>query len=197
MGTVADIMHGPVVLHRAPVGTTPPADSVGLGGAWPAGWVAFGFTKEPLSANYEFGEDEITVQEALTAVKRFKTKEDLTLKTTLAELTPANMAIATSGTATTTAAGVGQHGKDELVVGGESVIDEYAWGFEGTYTDSVGVTFPVRLFVWKGTAKMSGVQEHSKSDYPGIPIEVKALADLSKAVGQQLYKFQRILSEPA
>ena len=189
---VADIMHGPVKLYRAPVGTTPPADTVAVDGTW-IGWTAFGYTKEALTSNYEFDEQEIKVQQALTAVERFKSAENLTLKTTLAELTPANMQITTSGTATTTPADTGQPPKDELVVGGESVIDKYAWGFEGTYTDSAGATFPIRLFVWKGTAKMAGEQEHGQEGYVGIPIEVKALADLSKAVGQQLYKFQRIL----
>ena len=58
-------------------------------------------------------------------------------------------------------AAAGVHGKDELVVGGENAVDEYAWGFEGTYVDAAGVSFPARLFVYKGNAKAAGEIEHA------------------------------------
>jgi hypothetical protein len=134
----------------------------------------------------------VEVQEALTAVDRRKTKESLTLETVLAELTATNIGLTSSGTVTTTPAGAGQVGKEEVEVGGDPVLDKFIWGFEGTYVKDDGSAFPLRLFIWKGTAKMNGALEFGREDYPGIPIQVKALADTSKAKGRQLYKFQRV-----
>lgn len=189
---VSDILHGPVAVWHAPVGETPPADSVAAGAVWGGNWAKFGFTKTPLSANYEFDELEIEVQEALTAIDRRKTRENFTLETTLAEMTAANLGLGSSGTVTTTAAGASQVGKEELEVGGDDALDQYAWGFEGTYIDDDGDEFPLRLFIWKGTAKTNGTLEFGREDYPGIPLQVKALADTSKDKGKQLYKFQRV-----
>ncbi len=194
MGTVADILHGPVTLWKAPVGEALPADTVAVDDAWGGNWAAFGFTKAPLTSNYNATYFDCEVQEELTPVKRWKSAEALTLATTLAELTPANMGIATSGTATITAQAIGIPGHDDLSVGGESVVDEFAWGFEGTYTDSTGTAFPVRLFIYKGTARITGEQVHGKEDYPGIPIEITALVDTSKAMGSKLFKFMRVTS---
>lgn len=189
---VTNILAGNAVVWYAPVGEAVPADSVTAGTTWGGNWARLGYTKAALSMLYEFDELDIMVEEELTAVDRRKTAENLTLETTLAEVTSAYLALLTSGTATTTAAGASQVGKDELTVGGESVIDKYAWGFEGTYTDSAGAAFPVRVFVWKGTAVVNGALEFSKADFPGVPLQIKALVDTSKSVGQKLFKLQRV-----
>ena len=191
--TVTNILHGPVIVYTAPVGESVPADSVAAGTAWGGNWARIGLTKAPLTAGYEFEEGEAMVEEALTAVKRWKTKEDLTLETTLAEITAEYLEMAWGGTNTTTAAGAGQVAKDELDLGGEATLEELAWGFEGIYTDSSGTEFPVRVFVHKATAKANGELEFGReSEFPGIPIQIKALADLGQSQGERLFKFQRV-----
>lgn len=192
---VADILNGPMTVWYGPVGETPPDDDVAFGADLGGNWEQIAYTQAPLSASYEQDELDIEVEQELTALDRVKTAERFLAETVLSEITSANMAIATSGTATTTAAGAGQVGKDELIVGGEYLIDKHAWIFEGRYTDSSGNTFPTRIIVWKATAMLNGAQEYAKAGYPGIPIQIKALVDTSKASGQKLFKMQRITAE--
>lgn len=192
---VADILRGPVTVWYGPVGETPPDDDVAFGVALGGNWTKIAYTQAPLSANYEVDELDIEVEQELTALDRVKTAERLTMETALSEITSANMAIATSGTATTTAAGADQVGKDELVVGGERIIDKKAWAFEGEYVDSSDNVFPVRIFVWKATAILNGAQEYGKGSYPGIPLQIKALVDTTKPSGQKLFKMQRVTAE--
>ena len=37
-----------------------------------------------------------------------------------------------------------------------AIMAEYAWGFEGEYRTDAGVQFPIRFFLFKGTAKLNG-----------------------------------------
>ena len=191
----ADLIMGPVTVYRAPVGEAEPDEnSVGYGVAWGGNWATFGYTKTPLSCNYEFEEFEAMVQEALAAVKRRKTSEALTLETTLAQLTADNVQLGSGGTVTDTAAGAAQVQMEELEAGNTAVLGEYAWGFEGEYRKDDGTQFPVRLFIWKGTAKLNGALEFGKEDYPGIPLQIKALHDASKTAGKNLFKLQKVLA---
>lgn len=189
---VANLLRGPAVVWYAPVGEAPPADSVAAGVAWGGNWARLGYTKADLEAEYEAEEQEFEVYEELTPVDRNKTAENLTLETTLAEVTSAYLALGTEGTASTTAPGAGQVGKDELVQGGEAELTKRAWGFEGIYVDSAGTKRPVRVFIWKATSKLNGKLTFGKAASPGITLQIKALADTSKAVGQKLFKMQRV-----
>jgi hypothetical protein len=189
---VADILHGPVSVKYAPVGEALPADSVAVGATWGGNWKSFGMTKEPLKCDYNFDELEIEVQESLAPVDRVRIKEALTLETVLAEITAANLSLAANGTVTTTAAGAGQVGKEEVEVGGSGAIAQFAWGFEGTFITDAGVSLPVRFFLFKGTARANGALEQGRELSPGISIQVKGLADTSKVVGKQLFKWQKV-----
>lgn len=193
--TVANILTGPVVVWYAPEGEAfPDENSIDLGDAWGGNWARLGATNDdtPLSCLYDFEEFDRKIMEALTAVKRAKSGEDLTLETTLAEITSDYMHLAMEGTVTETAAGAAQVGKDELDVGGDQDLTVRAWGFEGTYTDGSGNSFPVRVFIYRGTGKINGALEFAKDQSPGVPLQVKALADISQSVGEQLFKFQRV-----
>lgn len=193
---VADIFLGPVVIYRAPTGEAVPDETtIAFGEAWGGNWTKLGYTKTPTSMNYETEEFDVLIQESLAPVKRRKTAENLTIETTLAELTAANMAIAVGGTVVSTVAGAGQRAFDELEVGDEPVLDEYAWGLEGEYMDASGDSFPVRFFVHKGTAKLGGGLEFGKEDYPGITLQIKALADLTKNEGERLFVMQKVTAE--
>jgi hypothetical protein len=193
---VTDIILSPASVYHAPVGTTAPADTVTAGTAWGGAWVNVGYTKESLKMTYEFEEKDARPQQSLAAVNRWKTSEDLTIETVLNEfyLDGANLGV--HGTVSATAAGVGQPGKEELVAGGTNTLTQKMWGFEGSYVDEDGATFPVRFIVWKGTAKISAEIELSKEEDTGVSLEIKALADMSKAAGQRLFKIIKIL-EPA
>jgi hypothetical protein len=193
---VEDIFLGPVKVWRAPSGTAKPDETtIAFGEAWGAGWTVLGYTKTPTSMNYETEELDVKIEESLGAVKRRKTDEALTIETTLAELTAANMAVAVGGTVVSTVAGAGQRAYEELEVGDEPVLTEYAWGLEGEYVDSAGASFPVRFFVHKGTAKLGGALEFGKEDYPGITLQVKALMDLTQTAGERLFVMQRVTAE--
>ena len=193
---VSDIIVSPATVWYAPVGEEVPADDTPAGDDWGGNWVPVGYTKTPLSMSYEFDELDVEIEQSLAPVKRVKTKENLALETVLAELYLDGVQLGTGGTVTDTAAGAGQVGKEELDLGGEAALDEKAWGFEGTYINEDGAEFPVRLFIWKATAKLNGALEFGKADYTGISLQIKALADLSKSMGERLFKMQKIL-EPA
>jgi hypothetical protein len=192
--SVADIMMGPVKVWYAPVGETlPDVDAIGYGVAWGGNWQTIGSTtKAPLSMNYDSKEEDVEVEEALAAVRRHRVGEELSIETTLAELTSYNLELATGETAGSVAASGATVGQDYISGGGRVALTEYAWGFEGEYVDSGGTSYPVRFFMYKGTARLNGKLEFGKKGYPGIGLQVKAEADLDKAVGANLFKFQRV-----
>ena len=192
---VANILYGNAVIYKGPVGETVPADSVAHGTAWGGNWVRVGYTTKGVTATYEDEQTDIGVQEELSPVERFKSAESLNLETLLAELTSTYLDLAIgAGSVVTTPAAVGQVAKDEYVVGGESILDKAAWGLEGRYVNSSGTAFPMRVFIWKATAKLNGGLEFAKDKEggTGIPLQINALADTSQSAGQRLMKFQRV-----
>lgn len=193
---VSDIIVSPATVFYAPYGEAVPADTVAAGAAWGGNWAKLGYLKAPLAMSYEFDELDVEIEQSLAPVKRVKTSENLTLETTLAELYLDGIQLGSGGTVADTAAAAGQPGKEELTVGGDAALTERSWGFEGSYVDEDGATFPVRVFVWKATAVLNGALEFAKGDYTGTPLQVKALADMTKTVGQRLFKISKIL-EPA
>lgn len=191
---VANIVYGPAVVWIAPTGEVQPDEtSVALGADWAGNWERVGFTKTGAVALYEFDVAEADVQELLTSPKRWKTAEKMSVEVSLAELIADYLQKAVgSGTVSTTAPGVGQVGFEELQVGGQRILDEYAIGIEGTFVDAAGATFPIRYFIHKANIMINGAFEFAKEEQPGIPLKVDALADAAKAVGNQLFAFQRI-----
>ena len=137
---------------------------------------------------------EVMVEQLTAAVKEKIVKENLLFETALAEMTGDNLLLALGGTLTETPASAGQRAVDELEMGGDPDITEYAFGFEGFYKDAAGTQFPVRLFVYKGVAIMNGALQFSKAQASTIPMQIKAKADTSKVVGKQLIKIQKVTS---
>jgi hypothetical protein len=193
---ISDIIMTPVRVLYSPVGTSLPADTVAAAGNWPAGWVELGYTSDALKLGYKFETKDFFVQQSLAAVRRQKNKEELGLETQLAELDGSQLALTWGATNTPTAAGAGQPGKEEIVIGDEATIPELQWGFEGAYVDEDGMTFPVRVFIWKATAVSGGELEFSNQKETGVPLKLAAVADMTKPRGQRLMKLQKIL-EPA
>jgi hypothetical protein len=191
---VSDIVVSPATVWYAPEGeAAPDPDSISAGTAWGGNWTQVGYTNAPLSMLYEFDELEMMIEQSLAAVGRVKTSEALTLETTLAELYLDGVLLGTEGTVTDTAVGASQVGREDLTVGGEADLTVRTWGFEGTYIDEDGATFPIRLFIHRATARLNGALEFGKAQQVGVPLQVKALADMAESQGERLFVLQKVL----
>lgn len=198
--SVTNVIHTGAILWYAPTGEAKPDETtVDFGDAWGGNWARVGYTKAPLTFAYESEEADINTEEELAPIKRFRTSENLTIETTLAELTAAylQLAAANQDTVTETAAGASQDGYEETGLGGDAVMTEKAFGFECRFIESDGTEQPIRLFVHKATAMINGALEFSQKsdDYPGVPIQIKALTDTTQSAGQKLALFQRVTAE--
>ncbi len=195
---VANVVKSGAAIWYAPVGEAIPDEtSVAYGAAWGGNWARVGYTKEPMLWLYEDERHRAEVEEEITAVREWRIHEDTSFETVLSELTAAYFELSRGGdpsSVSTTAAGAGQTGYEELKVGGEVVMNEFAWGFEGMYLNASGVSFPIRVFIHKGTAKLNGELSFSRKDddYTGIPIQIHALVDTTKSAGEKLFTFQRV-----
>jgi hypothetical protein len=189
---VSDILVSPVRILRSPTGTTLPADSLAAGGAWPAGWTEFGYTKTPLSVEYAFESLDYDIQESLAAVGRTKIKEELKIETTLAEYNLTNLDLAWDAYLSLTSSGSGVTGKEELTLGDQPEMEVLQWGFEGSYVSAAGNTHPFRVIVWKATSEVGGKLEFGKADTTGIPLKLAAISDMTKSANQRLVKFVKI-----
>jgi hypothetical protein len=199
MGTpsVTNIIKSGAALWYAPVGETKPDEtSVAYAAAWGGNWAKVGYTKAPLTLAYESEEFDIEVDEELGPVKRRRVKETMTLETVLAELTAAYLALvnANQTAVSSVAAGAGQKAYEYTGLGGVAILTEKEWGFEGLYLDSSGNNLPIRVFVHIGTAKLNDSLKFSQkdTDYTGISLQIKALADTSQSAGNKFLLFQRV-----
>jgi len=197
---VSNVIKSGARLYEAPVGESNPDETtVAYDAAWGGNWVRVGYTKAPLVMIYESEEFDVEVEEELAPIKRRRVKENLRLETTLGELIAEYLQLAASDqdTVTETAAGAAQKAYEETGLGGEAILTERKFGFEGLYITSGGDEEPIRLFIHKATAKINGNLEFSQksTDYTGIPIQISALSDTTQSAGQKLCLFQRVTSE--
>lgn len=190
--SVSDLIVSPAKVYYAATGTTLPDESLAYGGSWPTGWTAVAETSAPLTINYNYDSLDYDIQESIAPVGRKKTKETLTAETVLAGITLTNLALMMGGTVTTTAAGAGQHGYEYLKGGDITTLAQKAWGFEGQTEDGQ----PVRIVIYKATAIAGGRLEFGKATQSGIPLQLSALADMSKSAGERLYYVERVTAEP-
>jgi hypothetical protein len=113
----ANVTTGPGTLMYAPLGTTEPATRVA---AWPAGWVAVGYTAEGHSFSSSLSIDDVEVAELLDPVRRVTTKRDTKVAFAMAEITLAHLKLLLNGGTTTpdsqTFAGVSLTSGDATVV---------------------------------------------------------------------------------
>ena len=194
IGTVANIMVAPARLLYSPVATAAPDEtSVAVGGTWTS-WTDLGYTLTPLALKYEADIFDLEVEQEMSPVRKTRMSEKLTFEVTLAELTAANLklALASTSTISTTAAGAAQHGYEEVSFGGETNLPIYQYGIEGYTADSSNNLMPVRLFIWKAHVILTGDVEFSKRDATGVPVQIHAIVDTSQSAGAKLFKFQRV-----
>lgn len=189
---VADILLSPAKIYYAATGTAlPNPNSIGYGTAWGGGWSDLGYTLTPITVGYSQEIFKLEVEQITLPVRGLITMEEVTIETTLAEITAANMLLAFGGAVTTTAAGTAQVALEELKSGGSSSITYYAWGLEGLYVDSSNNQLPVRMLIYRGSAVLNGSLNFSKREAVGIPLQITAWADTTKTAGQQLWTFQK------
>jgi hypothetical protein len=191
----SDIMIAPANIWYSALGTALPDETtVAYGASWGVGWTSLGYTLTPVEMSFEIETFDLEVEQIANIVKRQKTREALTIETTLAELTAANLklALGSTQTVTTTAAGAAQHGFEDLKAGGEIYLPEYQLGFEGYTLDASNRQLPLRLFIYRANFVLNGNLSFAKRAAAGIPLQVTALADTSKTAGQQLVNFQRV-----
>jgi hypothetical protein len=192
---VADILVSPVNIYYAPYGATIPDETtIDFDEAWGGTWVNLGYTVAPLTMQWDEEVFELEVEQLTNPVKGMKTKEGLVFETTLAELTAANLRLALGSTSTisTTAAGAGQKGYSQFAFGGEVNLPVYAFGFEGFTLDANNNKLPKRIFVYRASFSLGGSLEFSKRAAAGIPLKIRAWADTTQAVGAQLAIFQSV-----
>jgi hypothetical protein len=197
---VANVLKTGAILWVAPVGEAKPSETtVAFGSLWGGNWARVGYTSAPLTLAYESTEEDIEVEEELTALKRWRVGENLTIETQLAELTAAYLQLAAGNqtAVSTVAAGAAQKAYESSGLGGVAELTEKAWGFEGLYITPGGTDEPVRVFVHKATAMLNGALTFTRKsgDKVSIPLQLKALVDTTQSAGYKLCSFQRVLSE--
>ncbi|RJQ32786.1 MAG: hypothetical protein C4589_00190 [Peptococcaceae bacterium] len=185
----ADVLITPVWVWSAPLGVDRPYEDVAYGANW-AGWKRLGYTSAPLTANLERSRINKMVEQSRTKIGSVVSEENLTLETTLAELTLDNLALAWGGRVTHQAAGTGQTGYELLRGGGQISLETLQWGMEGLYTNPDGVDLPLRLFVI-GEAQLGGQLTFAKSEQVGIPLRVEASFDFDTGL---LYDWIKVIA---
>jgi hypothetical protein len=114
------------------------------------------------------------VEQAMSKIGSKVTAETLTLETSLAEFTLANLQLLWPGILTITPAAVGQPGTEKLVGGNAICLSTIQWGFEGLYqNEDCSVNLPLRFFC-EGESEMGGQLEFGKATQTGLPLKVEA-----------------------
>lgn len=157
-----------------------PANTVDWGAAWgtPSGqaaaWVDRGYTIGGLTFNANLERGEIRVDQEFDPVVRPVTARNITLSTNLAEITADNFNLASGmGAVTTTAAGSGTRGQDNLEIGSTIADQLNSWGFDIQQPNNEAF----RIVVWKGVASGSPSPSFVPEDAAQIALEVTALPD--------------------
>lgn len=186
---VADILISPIKIYTSALAVALPDEtSVAAGASWGGSWTDLGYTLGPLTMKKDDETFELEVEQIGIPVKQIRSKEMVQIEVSLAELTAANLKIAfgSTSTITTMAAGASQHGFDSFPFGGEVLLPEAQYGFEGYVLDSSNRQLVKRFFFYKATASMGGSLEFTKKAATGVPLRLTVLADTSKAAGAQL-----------
>jgi hypothetical protein len=107
-----------------------PENTLALGDAWPDPWSPPGATTEGLTFGFSRDANDITIEEQPSPVDTRTNSLEFTMDCTLSEDTIETMRIAYGGgVVTTTAAGAGTYGYQDLVISDE--MEDFAFGFEG------------------------------------------------------------------
>ena len=199
---VANILYGPAVIWHRPmtyVAFNPATlDNIGVDGTFPGGspdyWERFGYTEGPTAFQYERTEKAVSVTDHLGEVIRFATDEKAKFTFTLKEVNPATFNRATGFVYTTAVVqpGGGNAGSEQFLVGDQPALDVRMWCISGTSFTIAGVAMPVRLFIWRGTARVTSPMGWEREETPKIEVEISALVDPLYSKGQRLFAFRKL-----
>lgn len=196
IGAVTNLMLSYAWVYWAPYGEALPSnDSIEFGEAWGGNWTRLGWTKSAVKMSYAQDIIGYEVEQVLSPILNRRQGEKASIETELAEIVGANLNLAVDGTLTTTNAGASVRATETLTVGGKIGITEYAWGMEGLVKNdgaAGNIPLPMRIFFYKGTAEINGALEFSRKALAGIPFKINAVADPSRAAGDQLMKIVRV-----
>jgi hypothetical protein len=153
-----------------------PADTVVYGGAWGAPWVDRGYTNGGIQFNMNLTRGEVRVDQEFDPITRPITGRNITMSTGFAEMTPANLQLASGmGTIDTVAAGSGTRGHNDLIIDATLTDLYYSWGFDIRQPD--GEAF--RVVIYKGLATGNPNPQFTPENAATIALEVSALVDTS------------------
>lgn len=152
-----------------------PADTVAYGTAW-TGYVDRGYTIGGIALNMGVERGEIRVDQEFFPVYQPVTSFSFQMTTEMAEMTPANLQLASGlGTLTSQNAASGTRGFADLEIGATITELFYTWGFDIRQPD--GEAF--RVLIYKGQATGSPNPTFSPDNAATIALEISALVDTS------------------
>lgn len=153
-----------------------PADTVAYGAAWPAPWVDRGYTTGGIHFNMNLTRGEIRVDQEFDPIVRPITARNITMSTTMAESTPANLQLASGmGTLTSVAPSSGVRGHNDLDIDSTVTENYNSWGYDIRQPD--GEAF--RVVIYKGIAVGNPNPAFTPEGAAGFALEVSALVDTS------------------
>lgn len=194
---VANILYGPAVIWFKVVDSSfNPAtlDTTGPTSDLPSPWVRYGFTEGPTAFKYNREEKSVMTNEHLSAVARFATMEEGTFTFTLKEPNPGvfNLAAGLEYTTSTGAASAGVPAFEQFTVGGQPELAEHMWCLSSTYRNAAGVALPVRLYIWRGTSRVTDGLAWEREETPKLVVEVSALVDINRQLSQRLFAYRKV-----
>ena len=194
---VANILYGPAVIwFKAVDSSFNPAtlDTTGATSDLPSPWVRYGFTEGPTAFKYNREEKSVMTNEHLSAVARFTTMEEGTFTFTLKEPNPGVFNLA-AGLEYTTSVGTASSGVpafEQFAVGGQPGLAEHMWCLSSTYRNAAGVALPVRLYIWRGTSRLTNALAWEREETPSLEVEVSALVDINRQLSQRLFAYRKV-----
>ncbi|MBI5035565.1 MAG: hypothetical protein HZB51_34165 [Chloroflexi bacterium] len=179
-------------VYVAAVGTAFPALTATPG----ASWTDLGVMQDGLELTPEREIKEIEVDSESGPVEAVITKEQLVLKTKLAEGTLENLAKVLGQTVTDTAPGAGTIGTREIpMYKGVGRVSRYAFLFRGETLSPYGTTYPAQYELPVGYFAGATGMAFKKGDNAQIPVEFHALVDPNAATATA--KFGRLIAQDA
>jgi len=134
---------------------------------------------------YSRGVQMLTIDEAIGPIDHFVDDEELTFEIAANEFTAKTLQAAFGhGTITTTAPGTGVAGSDELTFGGAPINKQYKLVYTVPRRTNPNLNIVITLHQVVSVSEVeSGFTKTGKT---AIPMQFRALADLSKPKGEQL-----------
>ena len=173
----------------APLDTARPDETIPFATV-PAGYTLLNELSQSVKITYEKAVQDKNSENALGKIGQVVINETLTVETGLNEFTLDNLREAWGGVYTDNTTW------ETLTGGGDICIPTVDWLIEIPYHDAEcgGTILPLRLAFRGEAEKGGGTIEFGKETQTEIPLMISASHDTSKAIGQQLFEWLKVLS---